>query len=82
MDRHPRHDRQHRCALRGPAPPRPAAFIHERFAVLLGSAATAVQEPELDEIALLECPADLENLPGPHVDHLKPIVDRYLQATS
>ncbi|WP_307543398.1 hypothetical protein [Streptomyces sp. V3I8] len=50
--------------------------------MLLGSAATAVQEPELDEIALLECPADLENLPGPHVDHLKPIVDRYLQATS
>ena len=64
------------------APRRPASLMRERFAAVVSSAAASGSEPELDQIAFVRSPADLETLHGPHVDYLEPVVHRYAQTNS
>ncbi|WP_220504887.1 NUDIX hydrolase [Microbispora sp. H10830] len=59
------------------APPRPASFLHERFAELVASETALGRDPELDRIALVHSPAELTRLSGPHVGYLEPVVRRY-----
>ncbi|MEU9900748.1 NUDIX hydrolase [Streptomyces phaeochromogenes] len=62
--------------------PLPASLLRERFAAVVSSTTEAGSEPELDQIALVQSPADLDNLHGPHVDYLGPVVHRYAQTRS
>ncbi|MEV1204769.1 NUDIX hydrolase [Microbispora rosea] len=59
------------------APPRPAPFLHERFADLVASETALGRDPELDRITLVRSPAELARLSGPHADYLEPVVRRY-----
>jgi 8-oxo-dGTP pyrophosphatase MutT (NUDIX family) len=56
------------------APRRPAPLVRERFDAFVSSETAHGRDPELDRIALVRSPADLEGLPGPHVDYLEPVV--------
>ncbi|MFD3381960.1 MULTISPECIES: NUDIX hydrolase [unclassified Streptomyces] len=61
------------------APRRPASLLRERFEAVVSSATASGIEPELDQIAFVQCPADLGTLHGPHVDYLGPVVHQYAQ---
>ncbi|WP_329560214.1 hypothetical protein [Streptomyces uncialis] len=40
------------------------------------------REPELDALALVRTPDDLDGLAGPHADYLEPVVRRYTRVPS
>ncbi|MEU4835233.1 NUDIX domain-containing protein [Streptosporangium sp. NPDC023615] len=59
------------------APRRPASFLRERFAAMVSCERARGRDPELDRIALVDSPAGLARLDGPHADYLEPVVRRY-----
>ncbi|MFG2192285.1 NUDIX hydrolase [Streptomyces sp. NPDC048639] len=60
------------------APPRPAAWLHDRHAALVSAETALGREAELDRIALVRSPADAaDDLRGPHVDYLDAVLRRY-----
>ncbi|MEU6081246.1 NUDIX domain-containing protein [Streptomyces sp. NPDC047108] len=64
------------------APPRPAAWLHDRHAALVSAETAQGREPELDRIALVRSPADAaDDLRGPHVDYLDAVLRRYAERT-
>ncbi|MFJ9458132.1 NUDIX hydrolase [Kitasatospora sp. NPDC101447] len=58
------------------APPRPARELAERHAELCAAHRSLGAEPEFDRIALIGSPAEAAALPGPHADHLGPVLRR------
>ncbi|MFF1274525.1 NUDIX hydrolase [Streptomyces marokkonensis] len=59
------------------APPRPAAWLHDRHATLTATEHALGRTPELDRLALVRTPADLAPLTGPHVSYLEPVLRRH-----
>ncbi|MFH8452449.1 NUDIX hydrolase [Streptomyces fungicidicus] len=61
------------------APPRPAPWLHERFAHLTSTERALGRAPELDRIALARSHTDLTRLTGPLVPYLEPVLHRHDQ---
>lgn len=59
------------------APVLPEAAVWDAFAAAAAAERAHGREPELDDIALVSSPRDLEFLSGPHADYLEPLVRRF-----
>ncbi|CAL9566508.1 hypothetical protein SUDANB15_04714 [Streptomyces sp. enrichment culture] len=59
------------------APPRPASWLHRRFAALTSAERALGRAPELDRTALVRSRTDLADLPGPKVSYLEPVLRRH-----
>ncbi|MFJ3979219.1 NUDIX hydrolase [Streptomyces sp. NPDC090021] len=59
------------------APVLPEAAVRDAFAAAAVAERAQGREPELDDIALVSSPRDLEFLSGPHADYLEPLVRRF-----
>ncbi|MFE5488964.1 NUDIX domain-containing protein [Streptomyces virginiae] len=60
---------------RAPALSEPA--VRAAFAAAAAAERAQGREPELDDIALVSAPRELEYLSGPHADYLEPLVRRF-----
>ncbi|MFD6244602.1 hypothetical protein [Streptomyces roseolus] len=55
----------------------PEAAVRDAFAAAAAAERAQGREPELDDIALVSSPRELEFLSGPHADYLEPLVRRF-----
>ncbi|MFJ8086274.1 hypothetical protein ACIQ6Y_37635 [Streptomyces sp. NPDC096205] len=53
------------------------ARLRAAFTAAVAAERVRGSEPELDDIALVHSPGELEGLAGPHADYLEPIVRRF-----